>query len=185
MTLPENFRLKPAVINGLKERLPNQGAATYRVLNAYPVKPNLLPCISVVQSGGGIGHQGIGRVWNAYLVTDPDTSQVYQVEGTYYRQGVEITVFTLNPGERDDLAAAVRESLWDLMRELSDTTDFQEAELTEQGDGQDFDQQAPADLFMCTFHLAGIAPLLKFYPVDQADNITLNADLTLEFTQGG
>lgn len=180
MTLPGNFRLKPAVIEGLRERLPNQGATTYRVLNAYPVKPNLMPCVSVVQASGGIGHQGIGRSWSTRRFKDEDTGIFYELEGTYYRQSVEITIFSAHPGERDDLAQLVREGLWDLFRELSDTEDFQEAELTEQGDAQDFTSQEPADVFMAVFHLAGIAPILKFIPLEVAEGVEVDAEFTFE-----
>jgi hypothetical protein len=179
MSLPVNFILKPAVIDGLKVRMPPlANGAPFNVLGAYNVKANQHPAIIVAQGEGGKSHETIGRQWTATAYQDPDTGDSYSISGQYYRQSVSVTIMSTNPKERDSLSIQLREALVALYIDLSNQNDVQMAELTEVGDSQTFEDQAPIDVYMFTFRLAAIAPLLVFTP-----NQTANAvDVTFELT---
>lgn len=165
MTIDFNeIELKQAVIQGLRRKLPNQGANTFKVISAHPSKASLLPCISVTQGSGGLDQQTIGDAWDR-MVQDPDTEEYFEVEGVYYRQTVEITIWAIHPDDRDDIKRHVRRALVELRREFSSAGDFHQATVTEQGDSQDFEAQAPQDIYMFTFDFGGIAPVTTVTPL--------------------
>lgn len=169
----DDLDLKEEVIAGLRRLLPNQGQNTFRVISAHPVKPSLLPCISVVQASGGLGPETIGDQFDEPVQND-ETLEWFSVAGSYYRQSVEITIWALSPTDRDTLKRHVRKALWKLRRQLGTDKDFHQATLSEQGDSQDFEQQQPRDIFMFTFELAGVAPITETTPMEEpAEAVTV------------
>lgn len=159
--------LKEYVVQGLRQELPNNHGFVFDVRKAYPTDPSLLPCISVTQASGGLGQQTIGGQWNN--VQDPETQEWYRVEADYYRQSVEITVWALNPDDRDKIARHVRKALLRLRRQLDMRKGFHNATMTENGDSQDFVENQPRDVFMFTFMMGGEGNQVNLTPIPEME----------------
>jgi hypothetical protein len=177
---PKDLDLKMEIIAALRVLLPKVGGQNFEVRNAYPTLPSLLPCISVTQASGGLDSETIGEQFTE-TVQDTDDGKWYTVEGAYYRQSVEVTVWALTPDDRDLIKRAVRKVLWRVRKALSDAKDLHKSQLSEQGDSQDFDKDAPNDIFMYTFEISGVSPITEVTPLgDPAEDVTVTGTWVLQ-----
>jgi hypothetical protein len=130
-------------------------------VNCYPSEPALLPCVSVTQGPGGLGHQTFGEDYGLVTIGQ----EQFGADGTQYRQSIAITVWTHNADLRDVLARRVRKALWRLLTELSNVQGLAETDLRENGDEQDFELQAPRDIHMFSFTLLALTDLVELTPL--------------------
>ncbi len=146
-----------------------------RVLNAYPKGLELLPCISVNHMAGSLERQFIGG--GRLGVVQNAAGDWVDTESAYWRQSLEVSLWTTNPKTRDVLANACRMVLWRMVRYFSDTADVHEMRVTEQGDGQDLEQRAPADVFSAVFEVSALIPIDIEWPLEISEGFELTADL--------
>lgn len=175
--VPQNLNFKQAVIEGLKCRLESLGSATLKVINCYPATPNHLPCISVTQASGELGPQSIGEDWGKF---QDEHGNYWAVDGSFYRQSLEVTLWTHHPDDRDQLSAQTRKALWRTIKQLSDEQNVQEARLSETGDGQDFEAQQPQDVFLFTFTLSALVPLMDTVPIGPPASVEVSLSFVSE-----
>lgn len=170
------MNFKQAVIAYLQEKVAAEvPAIPCRVLNAYPKGLEVLPALSVNHMAGSLERQFIGG--GRLGVVQNEAGEWVDTESAYWRQSLEISLWTTNPKTRDVLANACRMVLWRMVRFFSDTEDVHEMRVTEQGDGQDLEQRAPVDVFSAVFEVSALIPIAIEWPLEMSEGFELTADL--------
>lgn len=171
------MNFKRTILDYLVQALPPVGPQRLpaRVLSAYPDKPELLPCLSVVQTAGSLEAQHLGE---GYELDEDGPDAPRELLHALYRQSVEITLWTTHPRDRDDQAEAVRFALWRMMRHLSLACGITKVDLRESGDGQDLEGRAPVTVFSASWTVSGLVPLVATEPLTVAEE----TEYTVTFT---
>jgi hypothetical protein len=169
---------KTAVIQYLQEALPPLPGSNvpFRVVNAYPTKPELLPCVSVNQVGGSLETQSIGQEWAG--VQQRADGQYVETTGALYREAVEVMLWATNPKTRDVYAMIIRKALWKAMRYFEQAYGVTLIRISEQGDGQDLEARAPTDTFSFAFEFSGLVGITDEIPVPTIEDLTFDAVLS-------
>lgn len=145
------------------------------VLPAYPMKPELLPCISVTYTSDTLAGKVQGLEYGREAT---EGGEVKEYKGTLFRTTVEVRYFAENGQLRDAARPYLRAGLFAALEPL-DKLGMQLPQITGGADEQEFSQQAPQELYMVAYQLSLDAPLMAtnvYYEKAEAVDVGIFAE---------
>lgn len=127
-----------------------------RVIPAVPTSPQLLPCLTVRAVNDSVEKIPIGL---DFTIEGEDGSS-QDTEGAYWREGFEIRYFCENYELRDAVRPWLRAAIFDTFGPL-DALGAQLPEVTGGQDEEDFDSQAPQQLYMLVYNVSFRVPVVR------------------------